>query len=158
MSQAEDEAVAVGFELGKVLRRYDRWRAAVDAWSADSDDDAKHDEALLAEDALLLSVYRVVRYFAFDGQRATSELSPGGLVPGWQPQPKAMRSLRQHLDRLGETFFLTGLAPTEPLHALMLRDLVEVANAFSWAVRAEDPDAARQLDHNLVELRKRLRS
>lgn len=158
MSQTEDEAATVGFELDNVLRRYDRWRAAKEAWSVETDDDAKYDEMLLTEDALLLSAYRVVRYFAFDKTRAATELSPNSLAPAWTAPPETLRSLRQHLGRMrDECFLITGLARKERHFALVLKDLAEVADDFAWAIRAHDPEAARHFDHNLVELRKRLR-
>jgi len=164
-----DEAAAVGFELRTLLRRYDRMRAAMDAWAADLDfedddevrnqqRDRNHDEVLLTRDALLMSALRLVRYFVYDGPRFPAELVPTGLVPGWVPPSPGATKLRSFLDGMNqEGSSIMGLTKHHWPFATILATLLDVAENFSWDLGASDPDVAQHFDHNIAELRERLR-
>jgi hypothetical protein len=142
-------------------------RAATDVWTADLLDggdhnrkrehERMHDEVPLTRDAVLVSANRLVRYFVFEGPREPGELDPSGLVPGWEP-PVPATKLRSFLHGMSEdSACITGLEKQDWPFATILTTLLEVAENFSWDVGARDPDAAQHLDHNLAELRERLR-
>jgi hypothetical protein len=167
--QREDEAATIGFELRTLLRRYDRMHAAMDSWTADLDfedkdevrnheRDLRHDEVLGTRDALLVSTLRLVRFFVFDEPRTPEELEPRAVVPGWEPPEATATRLRSFLEGMTlEATRLSGTEKTDWPFALILATLLDVAESFGWALGAYDPDAARHFDHNIAELRDRLR-
>ena len=143
------------------------WSPRNGAWTSDvlgvdgervHENDRRHDEVLLTRDAVLVSADRVLRFFVFEGPRAPAELNPSGLVPGWEPPTPAVTELRSLLDGISEdSAFITGLDKRDWPFATLLARLLDVVQDFSWELGARDPDAAQHFDHNITELRERLR-
>lgn len=162
MSQSEDAAAAVGFQLRTLLTRYDELHSIEESWRGDLESDEKIDRVLMARDGVAACARRIIRYFVAGAPRHPEELDPSDLIPAWVPPQAAADRLRTQLTSMDLEFAcLTKRAVGEGVKdwpfALILATLLDVADAFAWELRAADPEAARHLDHNLVELRQRLR-
>lgn len=139
-----------------MLRRLDRMRALDEVWSADIGNDDAHDAAIALRDALLVTTHRLLRFFVFAGVREPSELSPTQLVPGWTPTTPSAATLRKYLANVSDDVQFVCVERSDPPFALILKCLLDVADEFSWELGARNPEAARDFDHNIAELRRRL--
>lgn len=169
MSLSEDHAAAVGFEIRTFLHRFDRMRSAMDSWTADLDfddqdevrideHDRKHDEVLLTQDAALVSALRLIGFFLLEGPHEPEELAPTALLPGWEPPAASAAQLRSYVEGMtAAATTLSDLNTEDWPFAAILAAMLDVAKSFSWGLGAYDPAAAQHFDHNLAELRDRLR-